>query len=159
MSENKKIRNARHIVFDGIEFKSVTEKTLYRALKELGHNPVYEGMTFTYWTGPRPKTHFYDRNNSTRHNQLNMTKLVDMKYTPDFTFYYKDILVIIEAKGFENDQFPIRKKLFRAYLDTLTEPIVYAEIFTKRQLLEFLHTIEDDYEQIITDQKKWKAQI
>ena len=71
-----------------------------------------------------------------------MKKLIDMKYTPDFVFEYKGIKVLIEVKGWANDQFAIRKKLFRAYLDSLDIKVVYAEIFTKRQLLEFIEELK-----------------
>lgn len=71
-----------------------------------------------------------------------MKALQDITYTPDFTFRYDKYLVIIEVKGIENDQFPLRKKLFRAYLETLDYPVVFAEIFTIKQLNEFMHELD-----------------
>ena len=71
---------------------------------------------------------------------------MDMKYTPDFIFMFNGIKVIVEAKGIENDQFPIRKKLFRAYLETLDYPVIYAEIYTKKQLNEFINELKNKYE-------------
>ena len=145
MNDNRRIVNATPFTaFDGTPMKSKLETYMYKWLYDFGFQPVYEGETFTYWTGPRPTVPFYDMKN--RHNHLNMTKLVDMKYTPDFTFMFNDIKIIVEAKGFENDQFPLRKKLFRAYLETLDYPVIYAEIYTKRQLTEFINELRTKYE-------------
>jgi hypothetical protein len=144
MSENRRIRGATpFIAFDGTQMRSKLETRVYKWLYDLGLNPQYESETFTYWVGPRPTVPFYDLS-KTRHNQLNMKKLVDMNYTPDFIFEYNGTKVIIEAKGIENDQFPIRKKLFRAYLETLDYPVVFAEIYTKRQLLEFINELRNE---------------
>jgi hypothetical protein len=144
MSENRRIRGATpFIAFDGTQTRSKLETRVYKWLYDLGLNPQYESETFTYWVGPRPTVPFYDLS-KTRHNQLNMKKLVDMNYTPDFIFEYNGTKVIIEAKGIENDQFPIRKKLFRAYLETLDYPVVFAEIYTKRQLLEFINELRNE---------------
>lgn len=142
MSLNRRILNATPVVSDdGIQMKSKVELRIYNALRSLGFSPLYEAETFTYWKGPRPVVPFYDMAKN-RHLRNNMKKLIDMSYTPDFTFMYEGIKVIIEVKGWENDQFAIRKKLFRKYLETLDYPVVYAEIFTRRQLLEFIEELK-----------------
>lgn len=144
--ENKKIKNATPNEYAGIQFRSYLEKTVYKNLLKRGIQPDYEGKVYTFWKGLKPTVPFYDirkvRNKPIRKNHLNMQELEDMEYTPDFTFDYDGIEVIIEAKGKENDQFPIRKKLFRAYLETLNYPIVFAEIFTIKQLNEFMDELE-----------------
>lgn len=146
MTENKKIVGATpDIAFDGTPMRSKLETNIYKWLYELGIKPKYESETFTYWNGPKPTIPFYDLS-KTRHCYKNMKKLVDMKYTPDFIFYHGNIKVIVEAKGRENDQFPIRKKLFRAYLETLDYPVIYAEIYTKKQLKEFIETLNNEYQ-------------
>lgn len=146
MTENKKIKNATPCVaFDGTQMRSKLETRVYKWLYDLGIRPSYECEVFTYWEGPRPTVPFYDLSRS-RHCYKNMKKLISMKYTPDFIFYHGNIKVIIEAKGSENDQFPIRKKLFRAYLETLDYPVIYAEIYTKRQLKEFIEILKNDYQ-------------
>ena len=144
---NRKVLNATHVEVDGIQMKSKIERTIYLALKELGITPQYEGETFVYWKDRKPKTLFYDRS-SKRQLRLNMKKLISIKYTPDFIFMYDGIKVIIEVKGWENDSFPLRKKLFRGYLDTLPYPVVYAEIFTKKQLLEFMEVLQTKAQEI-----------
>lgn len=146
--ENKKVKNATPCMVDGIEMKSKLEVMVYKTLKELGFSPQYEPVVFTFWEGKKPVTPFFDiekraKDSSGRKNKRNQKKFVSMKYTPDFIFDYNGITIIIEAKGWENDQFPIRKKLFRTFLDRLTYPVVYAEIFTKRQLLQFLNELRE----------------
>ena len=147
--ENKKVRNATPNVYNGIEFKSILEKSIYKNLLEAGITPEYESETFTIWRGFKPEVPFYDRQKirgvKMWKNTLNKKTLQDMTYTPDFIFKYHDIKIIIEAKGNENEQFPIKKKLFRAYLETCDYPVIYAEIFTVRQLKEFLEELRSKY--------------
>lgn len=152
--ENKKIRNATPHEYYGILFKSDLERRVYKCLvEEYGINPHYEGKTYTYWEGIKPTVPFYDRQKVRGKHvyklHLNQNRLISMKYTPDFIFNYFGIEVIIEVKGIENDQFPLRKKLFRAYLETLDYPIVYAEIFTIIQLKEFMQELESKKEQLL----------
>ena len=145
--ENKKIKNATPNEWAGIQFKSYLEKSVYKHLLTYGITPVYEGKTYCIKEGFKPTVPFYDirkvRGKSIRKNHLNMAEISSMYYTPDFVFDYNGIEVIIEAKGQENDQFPIRKKLFRAYLETVDYPVVYAEIFTVSQLKDFMQALEE----------------
>jgi len=67
---------------------------------------------------------------------------------------YGEIKVIIEVKGWENDNFSIKKKMFRMYLDTLPYPVVYAEIFTKKQLLEFMGELQKEAPEIIKQKRR-----
>ena len=68
-------------------------------------------------------------------------KLIDITYTPDFTFEYNDYFIIIEAKGYENDTFPIKKKMFRKILEAYKKAL-YFEIFTKKQLVDAIKIIK-----------------
>ena len=139
LSQNKKILNATKTVYNGIEFKSITEKRIYKALIELGITPKYENKTFKIWKGCYPTVRYYTKNNRNNLMQDQM-KLRDIHYTPDFTFYYRGYFVIIEVKGFENDVFPMKFKIFRKYLEGKRNKrkIILAEIFNKRMLLQFI---------------------
>ena len=108
MSENKKIKNARESVFNGITFKSKLEESFYKTLIFAGLNPNYEQMKFILFEGFKPTIPFYNRSKS-RVFKLDMNKVRDITYTPDFTLMYKGTLFIIEAKGIENDTYPIKK--------------------------------------------------
>lgn len=144
--ENKKILNATPTSFEGISFKSQTEKSVFRYLKNNGYDPQYESETFECWEGFTPTVPFYNRRKVRKthvfKNHLDTNKVQGVTYTPDIIFVYKGIKVIIEVKGFENDVFPLKKKLFRKYLETVGYPVVYAEIFTLKQLREFLEDLE-----------------
>lgn len=156
IQENKKILNATPNEFGGIQFKSLLEKSIYKSLIAMGITPAYEGETFTFWKGLKPTVPFYcrykQRATKTQRGgwvlKRNTVALQDMSYTPDFVFMYNGIKVLIEAKGFESETFPIRKKLFRAYLETLNYPVVYAEIFTVKELLAFMDILEKTQEEI-----------
>ena len=74
--------------------------------------------------------------------QVSTKKIIDITYTPDFCFDYNNLFVIIEAKGIENDVFPIKKKMFRKYLETCKKPVVYFEIYSKKQLLQAIEIIK-----------------
>ena len=140
--ENQKIRNATPTEYEGIDFKSQVEKSVFRYLVRLGFSPSYESETFVCVESFSPSVPFFTRRKVPRKplykGCLDMAELKDITYTPDIIFMFGDIKVIIEVKGFENDVFPIKRKLFRKYLETVDYPVVYAEIFTIKQLKEFL---------------------
>ena len=141
MSENKKIKNARESVFNGITFKSKLEESFYKTLIFAGLNPNYEQMKFILFEGFKPTIPFYNRSKS-RVFKLDMNKVRDITYTPDFTLMYKGTLFIIEAKGIENDTYPIKKKLFRRLLETMELPCIYFEVHTKKELLQVINIIK-----------------
>ena len=140
---NRRVVNATPFTYNGINFRSKTEVMVYKTLIENGFSPRYEEETFYYWEGLRPTVPFYDLGRD-RHLHLNMKKLVCSKYTPDFTFWSGGFKIIIEVKGYANDIYPLKKKFFRAYLETLDYPVIFAEIYTKRQLLEFIEKIKNE---------------
>lgn len=141
MAENKKIKNARESVFNGITFKSKLEESFYKTLKAANLDPDYELMKFILIDGFRPTVPFYNRSKS-KVFKLDMSKVRDITYTPDFTLLYNDTLFIIEAKGIENDTYPLKKKLFRRLLESMKVPCVYFEVHTKRELLEVIKIIK-----------------
>ncbi len=150
-SINKKVLNATPIEVDGIEFRSKLEARIYKTLYDAGYNPQYENMTFNitegfYPTLPCVDVH-YDYKLKQKVFGLNKVKVQAITYTPDFTFYKGDNLIIIEAKGRENDVFPLKKKLFRSWMESyhrLTgKNIAYFEIFNKKQAIEALEIIDN----------------
>lgn len=144
---NKKVKNATVIEFDGIQFKSKLEYSFYKRLIEAGFNPQYEKITYPLWIGIKPKVPFYTKDKKSRLLKLDMNKLRDMTYTPDFTFYHNNRLIIIEAKGKENDTYPIKRKLFRGLLEQIPDNPLFFEVFTQKQLLQAIEIIKS-YESI-----------
>ena len=139
--ENRKVKNAHPLEYEGILFKSQLEKMTFITLKEAGFPVQYEPQKIVIFKGFKPTTPFYDKNKATRMLKLQMNKLIDITYTPDFMFEYNNHLIIIEAKGFTNDTFPIKKKLFRAWLENHPESI-YFEVYSKKQVLQAIEIIK-----------------
>lgn len=141
--ENKKIKNANPKEYDGIKFKSILEVSIYKTLVEKGIVVNYEGMTFEVSPKVIPTIPFYNRTPKQGFHQIKGS-IKAITYTPDFTFTRNNLLVIIEAKGFENDVFPVKRNLFRKYLETLKIPCIYFEVRTKKELLEALKIIDNE---------------
>lgn len=138
--ENKKIKNATTKELDGIQFKSQLEATIYKTLVSNAITPEYEKKTFEFVPRLRPTVPFFNRVKKVF--GLEMKPLHPITYTPDFTFEYDGMLIVIEAKGFENDVYPVKKNLFRRYLENLPQYSMYFEIRTKKELLEALRIIK-----------------
>jgi hypothetical protein len=137
--KNKKIKNATKTTELGIAFRSEVEARIYKALVAEGFNPLYEKVTFTLSEKIRPTVPFFNRIKGLL--GLDMKPVQAITYTPDFTFEYNGILIVIEVKGFENDVFPVKRNLFRKHLETLNQPSMFFEVRTKKELLEALRII------------------
>lgn len=142
-TENKKIINASPLEYDGISFKSKLEKMAYQTLKEQGFPVLYEPKKFIIWEGFRPNVPFYNKDASTRMLKMDRKKVIDISYTPDLMFEYNNHLIIIEMKGFENNTYPLKKKIFRKWLESNYPNSIYFEIFTKKQLLQAIDIIKN----------------
>lgn len=153
-SLNKKIKNTNPKKYNNIEFKSLLEVTVYKTLLQEGFNPEYEKHTYLIWEGVSPKIPFYTKNIFKRKN-CNITvissntvvdnrNLQSITYTPDFYFEYNNKKIIVEVKGFENDVFPYKFKMFRKYLQEQEDYLNYEiwEIFTKKQLIECINLLK-----------------
>lgn len=149
--ENKKIKNATSKEYNGIKFKSIVEVSVYKHLLSLGFKPEYEKHKYTIWEGFKPTIPFYNQNGK-KEFVLQDKKIIDITYTPDFTFQYKSIFVILEIKGFENDTFPMKKKMFRKYLEDKMPNAIFCEVRTIKQLKQSLKII-DDYEKSYSQNK------
>lgn len=141
MAENKKIKNAREAIFNGITFKSKLEESFYKTLTQAGFNVSYEPVKFVVVEGFQPTVDFYNRSKS-KIFRKDMQKVRPITYTPDFAFTYNGTLFIIEAKGIENDVFPIKRKLFRRFLESMKVPCAYFEVHTKKELLQVIDIIK-----------------
>lgn len=93
---NKKVKNARITLIDGIKFKSSLEAFTYNLLQESGIKHSYEPCSFELIPPFEYDGH----------------KIRGASYKPDFV----GDDWIIEVKGFETDAFKIRWKLFKYIL-------------------------------------------
>lgn len=144
MTTNKKIKNATSVEYDGIKFKSKLELTIYKALKEKGLNPLYECNKFILQEGFRPSKPYYLKGICPK-TASGYAKIIQITYTPDFTVEYGDKILFIEAKGKQNDSYPIKRKLFLKYLESMSNSY-FMEVYSKKDLLESLKQFEQ-YEQ------------
>ncbi len=143
--ENRRIRNATPEEYSNIRFRSKIEVMVYKTLLQYGFEPEYEAHTYTIWEGFKPTVPFYTRNKA-KATVLNLKKLISITYTPDFYMEYQGLKIIIEVKGAVNDLFPYKFKMFRKYIEDLPDKENYLifEVFTKKQLLEFIQIIKDE---------------
>ena len=143
---NHKVKNATPLEYNNIQFKSRLEVMIYKTLLQEGFSVKYEPTKYIIWEGFKPNVSFYNKDKKTKMLKLDNRKLRDITYTPDFVFEYKDTTIVIEAKGFENDTFPIKKKLFRKWLENQNSQgnkYIFFEIFTKRQLMQAIDIIKN----------------
>lgn len=146
--KNKKVKNATPMSYEGIEFKSRLEVTAYKVFKEAGFNIQYEPCKYVLWRGFKPTIPFYNRKKASKKSnitglKLDNKKLLDTTYTPDFQFRYKGYLIIIEAKGLETNEFLIKKKLFRRYLEDNIPNSIFFEVFSKTHIQQALEIIKN----------------
>ena len=99
---------------DGIEFKSGLEAFMYLALKNANIQAEYEGQTYELVPSFKFKNNSYEKQGNGKGEFKNRgnKKILNLKYTPDFI----GDGFIIECKGRANESFPIRWKLFKAYV-------------------------------------------
>ena len=157
---NKKIRNATVCTSKSITFKSVLEKSCFTCLEEQGFSPQYEPRKFIIFPSFVPITPFYDKETdmqqkkriellgkqSGKELRLCNGPIQPITYTPDIYIRYNDLDIWIECKGFTNDVFPYKKKMFRKLLDDIYiktgQKSIYFEIYTKKQLLQAIEIIK-----------------
>lgn len=147
---NKKIKNATSTEFNGIKFKSKSEVMVYKTLLQEGFKPNYEPTKYIIWEGFKPSVLTYKPDKSGE-LVIQNKKLIDITYTPDFLFVAPDnkTIVILEVKGFCNDLYPVKEKMFRKFLEELSEnynqPVIFFQIKTKKQLLQAVKIINENF--------------
>lgn len=147
MSFNKKVKNATVCKEGDLTFKSKQERSIYNYLLSVGIIPKYELSTFSIWTRGEYTVPFYDRYGKTF--KLMTRKPTSIHYTPDFTFEINNTYVILEVKGFKNDVFPYKVRLFRDYLEKLArtteKKLCYAIVYSIKDLKELLKDLNYEF--------------
>ena len=121
---------SKKVEYDGIKFASGLEKNMYVALKKANIKAEYEGQTYELVSSSGFKNNSYERqgNGKGEYKNRGNKKILNIKYTPDFI----GTGFIIECKGRANESFPIRWKLFKAYVHkNLPEVTLYKPQTTK----------------------------
>lgn len=140
---NKKIKGATPNTYKGINFKSLLETRMYKALLDIGITPEYEKHTYTLSPVKKATVPFYNRTKKRGFHRIKGS-ISAITYTPDFEFDYNGYRIILEAKGKENDTFPLKRNLFRKVLEGWTTPCIYLEVRSKKELYEALEAIKNE---------------
>ena len=117
-----KVQNATPNEYNGIKFRSKLETYTYKKLKEADITADYEMHRYELL----PAFTFNDR------------KYRPMTYLPDFVG--KNF--IIECKGYPNEAWPLREKLFRYYLYSNKLDIDFYVVHTQKEVDELIKKLK-----------------
>lgn len=145
MSENKKIKNATFVEYDNIKFRSKLELRMYKELQSKGADFQYEPFAITLEDKFVSQVPFYIRKSSKKKKygftNVAPTTFRPITYTPDFVFKVDDKTILLEVKGFENNTYPLKRKLILKKLTELNNNgsnYVFAQVKTLNELNELL---------------------
>lgn len=117
------VKNATPNTFDGIKFRSKLETYTYKKLKEAKIHAEYEQYKFELLPA-------FIYNNS---------KVRAITYLPDFVGEN----FIIECKGFPNDAFPLKEKLFKYLLLNRLPDKIYYVVHNQKQVDELIEKLKN----------------
>lgn len=117
-----KVRNATPNIYDGIKFRSKLETYTYKKLKEAKIDAEYEKHKFDLL----PAFTFHG------------SKVRAITYLPDFVG--NDF--IIECKGYPNECFPLKEKLFKRLLLDILPNTMYYVVHNQKQVDELVNNLK-----------------
>lgn len=109
-----RVKNATPNIVDGIKFRSKLESYTYKKLKEANIYAEYEQHRYELL----PAFDFSGK------------KIRAITYLPDFVGYD----FIIECKGFPNEAWPLREKLFKYYMNRFLPNHRFYLVHTKKEV-------------------------
>ena len=140
--QNKKVQNATAKTYKGIKFRSKLEVFTYKKLEEAGIVSDYEKHKYVLQSGFYYSSDMYEPHKT--HGYVTITtKIRDITYTPDFVDPHGRW--IIEVKGYANDVFPIKWKMFKNHLMQLEEPPVLFLPKNQKQVLQTIELIQEKF--------------
>lgn len=150
-NNNKKIKGATSIEYNGIKFKSILECSCYKKLEATGFDFSYESEKITLWRGTKlQKTIVYAPKKIRagkygKFLELQTRALLNTAYTPDFIVNKGGYKIYFDVKGKENDTYPIKKKMFLKVLEERNDGIKYMffEPHNIRQMLQAIEIIKE----------------
>ena len=107
-----KVKNAKKSSFNGHDFQSNLEKNMYMMLYDSKIDVDYEAHTFTIFDPLVYPQACYEGTTKKLYNKGSKVRAIT--YTPDFVDPKGKW--IIETKGYANESFPLRWKLFKRHL-------------------------------------------
>jgi hypothetical protein len=144
---NRKIKNATVTVIDGIEFKSKLEAAVYSKFKDAGIILKYEPSKVVLQDSFTPSFKYYTKESKSKKDlkDKSNSKIREITYTPDFTLKVNNVHFAFEAKGFQNDAYPIKKKLFMKKLQdwAMIYNYVFIEIFNHKNIEQAIEIVKE----------------
>lgn len=129
--------NAKRKKVDGIQFRSMLEVFCYRKLGEAGIASDYEKHKYVLMEGFHYPSSSYEDNGKTGYLDKQKYKVRDITYTPDFVD--PNGKWVIECKGYANERFPLKWKMFKDLLRQQDDPPV---LFVPRNQSQCIKTVE-----------------
>jgi hypothetical protein len=151
---NKKIKGAVSVEFNNIKFKSRLEKACYQRLLNSGLTFFYEPERIVIFPGRRlgRATYFQPDSRNKKKVGAAIKPLLPITYTPDFLVVVDNNWCYFDVKGYANDRYPLKKKMFLSYLDEIVNKNCY--FFEVHSVAQIDHTIQIIKEMRITDRIK-----
>ena len=132
-----KVKNAKKSTYKGLNFKSNLELHCYKRLEESKVPVKYEEETFTIFDALVYPQACYEGTTKKLYNKG--SKIRPITYTPDFVDPKGKF--IIETKGYANESFPLRWKLFKKHLKDNNHHYVLFMPRNKKQVDEVVELI------------------
>ena len=133
-----KVKNAKKSSYKGLDFKSNLELHCYKKLEEAKVPIKYEKKTFTIFPAMVYPLACYEGTTKKLYNKG--SKIRPITYTPDFVDPKGKF--IIETKGYANESFPLRWKLFKKHLKENNHHYVLFMPRNKKQVDEVVELIK-----------------
>lgn len=110
---------------------------MYKLLETTGLDFKYEPLKVVLQQSFKLKTLHYKK------GKLIKT-IREITYTPDFVVYHNNITAYIEVKGFQNDSYPLKKKLFLNWLEKQDGVNYFFEVYNKTDLINAINIIKEN---------------
>ena len=133
-----KVKNAKKQLYNGITFQSQLELHCYKKLETDKITVEYEKTTFTIFDPLIYPQACYEGTKKKLYNKG--SKIRAITYTPDFVD--PNGKWIIETKGYANESFPLRWKLFKKHLKDNNHHYVLFMPRNKKQVDEVVDLIK-----------------
>lgn len=125
MSKNKRVIGAEEVVYDDIKFRSKLELYTYKKLISNNFDFEYEGMRVDLIPSFELNSTevYYPVESGKQKGVMKQRFKVDAKtYKVDFVVKKDNYHVFIECKGYANDDYPTKRKLFLKWLEATYKP-------------------------------------
>jgi len=134
------VKKKKNFEFKGIQYKSGLERNMAILLDKAGITFKYEYEKFSVVEGFHFPLKSFERQANGKGEMINRgeKKVLGISYTPDFIG--KDF--IIETKGYANESFPLRWKLFKKMLTDMDSNLENLVIYKPQKISECEQVIE-----------------